>query len=110
MFGFFDMLDNYEERKVDRFEKDDLIISTANVTDSSKPYETAVAHPSYKNGNFLVVELYDTIEKAKEGHNQWVDKMTSDELPESLKDVGTCDVVKFASDLGIDLNKTYTRS
>ena len=35
LFDFFDMADNYEQRKVDHFEKDGLIVDTAAVSDSS---------------------------------------------------------------------------
>ena len=46
MFNFMDMANNYDSRKVDRYEDGNLVVSTVYVTDGSQPYETAVLHPS----------------------------------------------------------------
>lgn len=86
MFNFFQDCNNYEDRKVDRYEEGDLLISTAFVSDGIKPYETAIAHPSYNNGAFIIVEHYDIKEDAVEGHKKWVDIMTSEHLPDTLCD------------------------
>lgn len=97
MFGFLGMIGNYEDRKVDRYEDDSmgLVVSTAMVTDSDRPYETAVAHPSYNGGDFVIVEIYDTKEDAQEGHNEWVAKMTADTLPNGLIDVSTSELAEL---------------
>ena len=87
MFNFEKMLDTYEERKVDRFEDGDLVIDTAAVTDSKDPYETAIKHPSYNEGEWVIVETHSTKEEAIIGHKKWVDTMTSNVLPRKLTDV-----------------------
>ncbi len=101
-FSFFDMMDDYDDRKIARHEKDDLLVSTAEVTDSGQPYETAVSHPKYNDDKIIIVEMYDTKAEAKRGHKRWVGKMTAKRLPKELRDVSTsgisqlCDV--FHSD------------
>lgn len=104
MFGdIFGMIGNYEARKVDRFEGEDgFFISTAEVTDSPRPFETAVAHPNYYDGEILIVECYDTREEAQTGHDLWVEKMTADVLPESLTDVGESGIAQLVEGLGLD--------
>ena len=89
MFSFEKMIDNYKERKVDRLEDGDLVIDTASVTDSKNPYETAIKHPSYNEGEWVIVETYKTKEEAIIGHKKWVDIMTSNILPRKLKDAST---------------------
>ena len=95
LFGFMDMVGTYEQRKVDRYEKNGLIIDTAFVTDSDQPYETAVARPEQNNGDWVIVEAYDTKEEAQIGHDKWVKKMLSKKLPETLKDVSICESAKL---------------
>lgn len=98
MFGM-EMMGNYDSRKVDRYEKDGLIVSTSKVTDSDSPYETAIHHKRYNSGEWVIVQMYENIEDAKVGHKEWVKKMTSKNLPDEIKDVSTstfaklCDVV-----------------
>ena len=92
MFGFADMIGNYEMRKVERFDEGDLSVSTCRVTDSIKPYETAVSHPQYNAGTWVIVALYDTEEEAREGHDKWVDLMTAEELPAELRDVSGAEI------------------
>jgi spermidine/putrescine-binding protein len=100
MFGYLDMLCNYEDRKVDRFEDENLIVDTAEVTDSDQKYETAVQHPQYNEGEWIIVECYDTKEQAQEGHDKWVKKMTKEELPHQLKDVSTAYVTELQDGYG----------
>lgn len=88
IFDFLADMNNYEERKVANYKENDLFVDTCRVSDSSKPYETAVAHPTYNNGELIIVELYDTIEEAKEGHERWVDKMLNNP-PRQIVDVST---------------------
>lgn len=95
LFDFFSMANNYEERKVDRFQKDGVIIDTCAVTDSDQPYETGISHPQYNGGNWVIVELYSDKEKAQEGHKKWVEKMTSENLPDELEDVSTAEIAEF---------------
>lgn len=95
LFDFFSMASNYEERKVACFEKDGLTVDTCLVTDSDKDYETRIEHPSYNDGAWVIVELYDTKEEAKKGHDKWVKIMNAEKLPPSLKDVSTATVAKL---------------
>lgn len=85
MFGGMSLQD-YEKRKIGRFDKDGIFISTAAVTDGRDPYETAIEHPEYNNGAMIIVESYKTKKDAKAGHAKWVKKMTSKRLPKSLTD------------------------
>jgi hypothetical protein len=93
------MANNYEDRKVARFEKGlekgHLLVDTCLVTDANKPYETTVAHPAYNNNDLVVVELYNTKKEAKKGHDKWVKKITAKTLPKSLKDVSTASIAKL---------------
>ena len=86
MFDYFDMAYNYEDRKVANYTSGDvtLFVDTARVTDSSKPYETAISHPKYNHNKWVIVELYDTKEEAQIGHDKWVALMTAEILPEVL--------------------------
>ena len=102
MFKFFDMMGNYEERKVDRYETEDLIVDTCAVNDSAEPYETAIEHPAYNNGKWVVVEMYDSKEEAQRGHDKWVKLMTAKELPTELKDVSTAEIANLCDALGDD--------
>ena len=99
LFDFFKDLNNYEERKVLNYknEKTKLIIDTCRISDQPKPYhfETAISHPKYKNGEWIIVELYRTEEEAILGRNKWVKEMTGKLLPYSLKNVSANDIVKL---------------
>lgn len=93
--GFSDMMENYEERKVDNFEgKNGLNVDTCSVTDSEKDYETGIMHNAYNNGDWIIVELYDTKEQAQKGHKKWVKKMTAKKLPNTLRDISTAEIAK----------------
>lgn len=103
LFGFLLDMGNYEDRKVDRFDvSDNFFISTAEVTDSDDPYETAIKHPAYNDGIIIIVETYKTKEEAQEGHNKWVKIMTDMVLPEFLMDVSTCGSAKFRDEFDED--------
>ena len=96
MFNFLGMVGNYEQRKVGRYEKGELLVSTAEVNDSKSPYETAVAHPKYNSGKIVIVEMYDSMAMALRGHKKWVSKMKSKTLPKKLVDVSTSEVALLA--------------
>lgn len=98
------MIGSYKSRKVDRFEADWGFISTARVTDGSKPYETAVQHKDYGDGNMVIVECYDTKEQAQAGHVKWVGIMTSNP-PDELVDCNNAGLAQFGSALGANFNK-----
>lgn len=100
MFSFFGAIGTYEQRRVDRYEKGGLMISTASMPDSEKPFETAVAHPEYNEGKIIIVEEYDTKKEAQEGHNRWVKTMTHKKLPVQLKDVSSAGIALLSNAIG----------
>ena len=100
IFDWVSMAGNYEERKVNRYKKGDLIIDTAMVTDSEFQYETAIKHPCYHEGYWIIVENYDTLNEAKKGHKKWVEVMTRDKPPEELVDVGCAETAYLCDSLG----------
>lgn len=95
MFNFFNMMGNYEDRKVDRFYNEDMTIDTAQVSDGRQPYETGIKHFRYNDNRWVIVESYDTKEEAQEGHNKWVEFMTSGSLPEYLRDCCNSEIAQF---------------
>lgn len=90
MLGLLDFMfaPDYEERKIARFEEGDLIVDTCFVTDSDKPCETAIQHPEYNKGKWIIVESYDNEVEARIAHEQWVKIMTGETLPDILLDKG----------------------
>lgn len=78
LFDFLNDVGNHDERKVDRYKNDTLTIDTAYVSDGTKPFETAVAHPSYNERKWVIVESYDNKDEAQIGHDRWVRIMTTD--------------------------------
>lgn len=104
MFGFLDMANNYDQRKVDCFEKGDLVVGTVAVSDGKQPYETGVQHPAYNDGKWVIVEGYDTKEDAQAGHDRWVEKMTSNNLPHTLEDCANAEIGQLARDAGCDMS------
>jgi hypothetical protein len=95
MFDFFSMAGTYEERKVALYNEGGLVISTAMVTDGDLDFETAIKHPDYNDGNFVIVEAYDSLSDAHEGHERWVEIMTAEPLPDALRDCQNSSVSKF---------------
>ncbi len=100
LFGFMSMADNHEERVVAHHEKGGLMVDTCAVTDSRQPYETAVSHPSYNEGKWVIVELYPSKEDAQKGHDRWVEQMTTNPLPIKLEDVSTAMTAEMLDELG----------
>jgi hypothetical protein len=88
MFDFLNMMNNYESRKVGRWDNDDgtRMVSTASVSDGIREFETAFKHPDYNEGNSIIVEAYDTKDEALAGHEYWVKVMTDGPLPDELVD------------------------
>lgn len=91
-FNFLQDMGNYQDRKVDRFESDDLIVSTARVSDGLQPYETAIAHRYYNDGNLIAVQGYDSKQEAQDGHDKWVKIMTDENLPDSLTECANAEM------------------
>lgn len=100
LFGFLDMLDSYDERKVALFESETLVVSTACVTDGRKPIETAIQHPAYNGDQLVVVECYDTKAEAEAGHEKWVARMTHKPLPAQLTDCANCEASQLCRAVG----------
>lgn len=101
MFGIsevFNMIGTYEDRKVARYECDEFTVDTCEVTDSEEPYETGIEHHDYHDG-WVIVEMYDTKEEAKEGHERWAKKM-KENPPDELVDVGTCPIGELLNSFG----------
>ena len=95
IFSFVNDFGNHNSRKIDRFENDTLSIDTCRVSDGMQPYETAVMHSEYNSKKWIIVEAYDTIEKAREGHSRWVERMTNLDLPIELTDCANAAVAQF---------------
>lgn len=107
MFGFLEMIGNYESRKVANTKIEEGIVDTCSVTDSAQPFETGIQSHLYNDGEWVIVESYDTKEEASEGHEKWVKILAS--KPETLQDNGQSEVVQFAKALGADLNKEFPK-
>ena len=104
MFGFTEMLDTLEERKIGRFEKHEdgalaCVVSTVLVTDAEEPYETAVSHLDYNPGRWAIVATYPDEEQAALGHAAWIEKMTAKTPPKCLVDVGTSEISKLRDEV-----------
>jgi len=89
------MVYTYEERLVANDVRENLHVDTVLVTDADYQYETAIRHPKYNDYEWIIVQGYDTKERAKEGHDYWVEKMTADILPAKLVDVSTAKTAKL---------------
>lgn len=94
MFDFLSMANNYESRKVQNDVVNGVTIDTAAVTDSDQPYETGIQHSNYKDGNWIIVEMYDTKDEAISGHKKWVETFRNG-FPAELKDVSTATIASF---------------
>lgn len=100
MFGFLSDFGNYEQRKVANHKAENgSEVDTARVSDGRQPFETAVSHPDYNNDEWVIVEAYDTKELAQLGHDRWVKTMTTEPLPEELRDCANSGVQQFCDAL-----------
>jgi hypothetical protein len=86
---------------VDTYDTDGLYVDTAAVSDGDHPYETAVAHPDYNDGEMIIVEAYDTKKEAQVGHVKWVERMTTN-LPEELVDCANSHISQMIDALAPD--------
>jgi len=110
MFDFLDIMDNYEDRKVARFDgKNDLMVDTAMITDAREPYETAVVHSKYNNGKMIIVEMYNSKSEAKKGHSKWVKLMTAKKLPDKLIDVCTASIAELLDTMSNDKWRQFNK-
>ena len=60
---------------IEKYETEDLSISTCRVEDAEEPFETAIKHSSYNNGEWIIVAEASTTEEALYWHNKWIDIM-----------------------------------
>ena len=102
------MNDDYESRLVDNTLINDAVIDTVAINDSKKPFETGIKHPSYNDGKWVVVELYNTKEEAQAGHDKWV-AIFKKGLPDSLTDVNESIIGDFAENMGCPVRVTHKR-
>lgn len=107
MLNFFSMMGNYDQRKVENSKVGDGEVDTALVTDSTKPYETGIRHPAYRDGDWIIVQLYSTKNEAIEGHKRWCNVMSVP--PEYLDDVNECEFEQLASELGVSQRGRFPR-
>lgn len=102
------MGENYEERKIDHSLINGAIIDTCAINDSKKPYETTIMHPDYRDGNWIIIELYDTKKEAKTGHDKWVETISKG-LPSQLVDVNECSLEDLAELKGCTCRGAFER-
>jgi len=109
VFGFLNMANNYEFRKVGRWESDDgeYFVSTVMVSDGEFDYETAIKHPDYNNGEIVIVDKYNTKEEALAGHSKWLDHVNIGPMPNKIG-VVNCFLSEIAESLGV--TQEFTRN
>lgn len=62
------------ERELEEDTVNGYHIDTCAVDDRDWLWETAICHKRFNSGDWIVVQGYDTKEKAKAGHNMWIEK------------------------------------
>lgn len=72
MLGFEGMIGTYKQRNVANFKNDVFEIDTSFVTDRAMPYETAIAHKEFRNGDWIILGWRETKEEAQKFHDQAV--------------------------------------
>jgi hypothetical protein len=112
IFDFMMDMSDHSKRQVTTFIDDErgLRVDTCIVSDGEKPFETAVKHPRYDGGKWIIVEAYDTIGQAELGHKRWVTIMTGDPLPESLTDCANSNVSRVLKEVGGPDELVFTRA
>ena len=106
MFNFTGMEGNYDSRSIDRTNFSWGFISTARVTDGSKPIETAIKSDEYapldtpeKTDQMIIVESYDSVEDAEAGHEKWRLLMETDP-PNKLVDCCNSGIADLINGIG----------
>lgn len=103
MFNFIEMDGTYDDRKVGRYDNGGVSVSTARVNDGRKPFETAIRHPYYNSGRWVVVECYDTKEEAEHGHEKWIEVITTEPLPDKLVDCANSMISQLGDVVGLEM-------
>lgn len=109
LFDFVKDIGNYQKRKVGHDKFPWGMISTALVSDGKKRYETAIEHPEYRGGKIVIVEAYDGIEIAREGHAKWVALMTADKLPDTLEECCNSSIEQLLKEFSEDYQTVFPR-
>jgi len=91
MFGisWIDMIGTYEQRKVANYKNDIFEIDTVRVTDRRFPYETAIRHKNFNDGDWIVLGFSSTKEEAQEYHDKCVEQFTFSPYPVVIEDAYT---------------------
>ncbi len=95
MFGFM-YQSPYKDRVVSRDEFDWGFISTVEVNDGRKLFETAVKHQDFNYGEMIIVDCYDTKKEAKAGHDDWITKMENP--PKELVDIANSEIQQLTGE------------
>lgn len=77
-----------ESTPLDLYEDSNVVVSTV-YTNELEKWETGISHCKYNNGDWIIVEEYETEQEAKDGHLKWKTTMTDFVLPDKLVDVST---------------------
>jgi hypothetical protein len=75
------------------YDKNGLYIDTCHASDTGF-WETAIGDDRYDD-SLIIVEEYADEEAARKGHKKWITKMTTKELPKSLKSIQTGEKYKL---------------
>ena len=96
------MMKNLTQKReiIGQHREHDWGVSTCQMFDTDNPYETAIKHPHYNDGNIIIVEEYATREQAERGHQKWLAIMRAPMLPAMIEDVSTAGVAKFGKQIG----------
>lgn len=65
LFGILTMSGTHAQRVVKNTKRNTFTLDTARVTDRALPYETAVAHKDFNDGDWIVLEWSETKEEAE---------------------------------------------
>ena len=99
--GFGIGWDDYEVRKVGRWESAKGVVDTAFCNDTGN-YETGIAYEGYNYGEFIIVEEYSSKENALKGHKSWVSKIKKG--VRKLEDIFSGEIYKLVKPSDIKTN------
>jgi hypothetical protein len=93
-------------------EDNNTIVSTVEVPDGTKKYETAISSPHYYEGAWVVVQAYGTEQLALKGHARWTTIMQREYslLPEKLVECCNSDIAKLSRKVGCPTEFAKTRA
>lgn len=85
-FNLAGMMNNYEERLIKNTRTEKFTVDTVLVTVRHMPYETAIKHVGFRNGNWIVLGWRETREGAKKFHDEIVEFYKTHDV-DSITDV-----------------------